>query len=252
MQSENINELAAALAKAQGQMKAAAYNKINPHFRNRYADMAAVIDAIRGPLSSNGLSYTQTTQTRDGHFYLLTTLLHSSGQWTAGTYPLPTVARPQELGAALTYARRYSLSSIVGIAPDDIDDDAESANGQTVRAAPTNGKTPQPEPRKNPHLPGGVEENEVRTYRYDENGNRIDWIDTSGIRVETFKGDKAKAIYKTLRAAMLMNKTPEELVAWGEAHAEQVASLGTSQDYFQLTEYQYFLDELRSKQQEAA
>jgi hypothetical protein len=245
MQSENTNELAAALAKAQGQMKAAAYNKINPHFKNRYADMASVIDAIRIPLSSNGLAYTQTTHAEDGHFYLKTTLLHSSGQWKAGTYPLSLAGTPQQRGSELTYARRYTLSCIVGIAPDDIDDDAESANGQAVNA--------QPERRENPNTPGKVEEYTHRRYRYDtQTGQRFDWIDTSMHRVKHLTGENAKALYKTLKAAMRMCATPEELVEWGVEHAEQVARLGKNEDFFQLIEYQEFLDELRTKQQEAA
>jgi hypothetical protein len=135
MQSENTAELSAALAKAQAQMKAATFNKTNPHFKNRYADLAAVLDAIRKPLADNGLSVTQTTEIREGGFVLVTTLRHATGQWIASEYPLPVAAKPQELGSALTYARRYSLSAIACIAADD-DDDAEGARqgGQTSSA----------------------------------------------------------------------------------------------------------------------
>ena len=126
MQSENTADLSAALAKAQAAMKAAAFNKINPHFKNKYADLAAVIDAIRKPLADNGLAYTQTTEIREGGFVLVTTLRHG-GQWIASEYPLPMGAKPQELGSALTYARRYSLSAIACIAAEE-DDDAEGAH----------------------------------------------------------------------------------------------------------------------------
>jgi hypothetical protein len=134
MQSENTADLAACLAKAQAAMKAATFNKTNPHFKNKYADLAAVLDAIRKPLADNGLSVTQTTEIRDGGgFVLVTTLRHASGQWVASEYPLPIAAKPQELGSALTYARRYSLSAIACIAADE-DDDAEGArtSGQTA------------------------------------------------------------------------------------------------------------------------
>lgn len=124
MQSEQTAELSAALAKAQAVMKAAAFNKINPHFKNKYADLAAVLDAIRKPLADNGLSITQTTEVRDQSFVLVTTLHHSTGQWIAGEYPLPIGVTPQQLGSALTYARRYTLSSLACIAADE-DDDAE-------------------------------------------------------------------------------------------------------------------------------
>lgn len=133
MQTENTADLSAALAKAQAKMEAAKFDKTNPHFKNKYASLAAVIEAIRKPLAENGLSYTQITEIRDGGFVLVTTLRHASGQWVASEYPLPIGAKPQELGSALTYARRYSLSAIACIAADE-DDDAEGArtNGQTA------------------------------------------------------------------------------------------------------------------------
>lgn len=143
MQSEQTNELNGALAKAQAAMKAAPFDKSNPHFKNKYASLASVIDTLRKPLSDSGLSYTQTTEIRDGGFVLVTTLRHSSGQWIASEYPLPVAAKPQELGSALTYARRYSLSAIACIAADE-DDDAEGArqNGQTSSAPPAKNGSP--------------------------------------------------------------------------------------------------------------
>jgi len=124
MESEQTAELATALAKAQSAMGPAIINRVNPHFKNRYADLAAVFTAIK-PIHDNGLSFTQTTQFRDGAFILRTTLRHTSGQWIASEYPLPLNAKPQEVGSALTYAKRYSLSALVGIAADE-DDDGEA------------------------------------------------------------------------------------------------------------------------------
>ena len=145
MHSETTADLAASLAKAQAGMKAATFNKVNPHFKNKYADLAAVLEAIRKPLADNGLSITQTTEVRDGGFVLVTTLHHSSGQWIASEYPLPQAAKPQELGSALTYARRYSLSAIACIAADE-DDDAEGArtSGQVASAPKPKVVNPQP------------------------------------------------------------------------------------------------------------
>jgi hypothetical protein len=160
MQTENTNELAAALAKAQGAMENAKFDRTNPHFRNRYASLAAVVDAIRKPLSDNGLSYTQTTEIRENGFVLVTTLRHSSGQWIASEYPLPMAKggtkddgiKPQELGSALSYARRYSLSALACISSEE-DDDAEGSqqNGQTnSKPAPKSLKTVQLDPPVNP------------------------------------------------------------------------------------------------------
>ena len=125
MQSEQINELAAALAKAQGGLENAAKNKANPHFKSTYADLAAVLDAIRAPLSNNGLSTVQTMAITERCIVLRTTLLHSSGQFIATEYPIAGNLAPQQMGSAITYGRRYSLAALVGIAQDD--DDANAA-----------------------------------------------------------------------------------------------------------------------------
>jgi len=130
--SEQISELAAALAAAQGMMENAIMNRTNPHFKTKYADLAAVLNAARKPLSANGLAIVQTI----GEGVLHTRLLHTSGQWIASEHPLPMSGRPQEIGAALTYARRYSLSALIGIAADE-DDDGNTANA----ANRSNGKT---------------------------------------------------------------------------------------------------------------
>ena len=131
--SEQIDELAAALAKAQGMMENAVMNRVNPHFKSKYADLAAIFDAARKPLSANGLAIVQTI----GDGVLHTRLLHTSGQWIASEHPLPMAGRPQEIGSALTYARRYSLSALIGIAADE-DDDATGA--EKAHRAASNGK----------------------------------------------------------------------------------------------------------------
>jgi hypothetical protein len=140
-QSEQINELAAALAKAQGAMSNAAKNRVNPHFKSNYADLASVLDAIREPLAANGLSFTQMMGFSEGNFILRTMLLHSSGQYIATEYPLPASGRAQEMGAAQTYARRYSLAALVGVAQDD--DDGNSAIEHKPSPPPTPRITPE-------------------------------------------------------------------------------------------------------------
>ena len=133
-QSEQINELAGALAKAQGQMENAAKNKQNPHFKSRYADLAAVLDAIRAPLSANGLSTVQTMQITDRCILLQTTLLHASGQFISTEYPIAMGLKPQEMGSAITYGRRYSLAALVGIAQDDDDANAAANAAPSIKA----------------------------------------------------------------------------------------------------------------------
>lgn len=130
MQSESINELAEALAKAQAEMKDAALSKINPHFKNRYADLPAVRAAVTGPLSKNGLTAIQTMALVDGKSVLETTLAHKSGQWIKSVTPI-LVDKPgmQALGSGITYARRYALAAICGVASDE-DDDGEASEGR--------------------------------------------------------------------------------------------------------------------------
>lgn len=134
MQSEQINEIAAALAKAQGAMQNAVMNRTNPHFKSKYADLSSVLESIRTPLSGAGLSVAQTMQMTERGLMLRTTLMHSSGQYIATEYPLPATQRPHEMGSALTYARRYSLAALVCNSADE-DDDGNSA----MAAKPTNG-----------------------------------------------------------------------------------------------------------------
>lgn len=241
MQSEQTAELAAALAKAQAQMKNAPFDKTNPHFRNKYASLASVLDTVRKPLADNGLSYTQVTQIREGGFVLVTTLRHSSGQWVQSEYPLPVAAKPQELGSALTYARRYSLSALACISSDE-DDDAEGAR--------TSGQTSS-EPRPNPHVTRPEDLSDAKP-RYDTAGNRIDWIDTSNHRVERLSKAKARAMADTLGKAMRMCANEAELVEWGAEHSEQVASLPTDWEEIFQGRYQEFLDDLRGRSQQQA
>lgn len=147
--SPEIAKLAEALAKAQGQIKGAAKDSTNPHFKSKYADLASVWDACRTALSANGLSVVQLPDVSADGVFLHTTLAHSSGQWMRGTMPVrPVQDTPQGLGSALTYARRYSLAAMVGVAPDD-DDDGNAAsegtrsNGGGRTAAPRQVETPE-------------------------------------------------------------------------------------------------------------
>lgn len=125
-QSESLDALSEALAAAQGEMKNAVLNRVNPHFKNRYADLAAIRDAVVPALSKHGVAVTQFTDFRDGNSVLVTRLMHKSGQWIEGAYPLTQQTNPQAMGSQLTYARRYTLSAITGISADE-DDDAEIA-----------------------------------------------------------------------------------------------------------------------------
>jgi hypothetical protein len=140
--SEQINELAAALAKAQGQIQGAVKDSTNPAFKSRYADLASVWDACRVALSANGLAVVQGPALADRGVSVTTRLLHSSGQWAESTLILPMdKATAQGAGSAITYARRYALAAMVGVAPDD-DDDGNAASQPAQQQRPA----PKPEP----------------------------------------------------------------------------------------------------------
>ena len=137
--SESINEIAAALAKAQAGMKNATLNKVNPHFKSKYADLAGIRDAVTPALTAVGIAVVQTLDaTGEGHRFVLTRLLHTSGQWIESLCPIPDVPDMQKMGSAITYARRYSLSAICGISADEDDDGnaAAQANSQKAVQAP--------------------------------------------------------------------------------------------------------------------
>lgn len=133
-------QLYAALAAFQAEASGVAKDAKNPHFRNTYATLAAVIAAVQ-PGTAHGLSHSQTfEQAADGATLLVTTIHHAAGACIRSTLPIGFTADWQKNGSAITYARRYSLLAAYGLAPDD-DDDGNSAAPAPTRAAarPTNG-----------------------------------------------------------------------------------------------------------------
>lgn len=134
--SEQINELAKALALAQAEITGAMKDSVNPHFKSSYADLAAIWEAVRVPLTKHGLSVPQAVVGDELH----TLLLHSSGQWIESMYPIrPVKTDPQSFAAAVTYARRYSLAAITGCPS--IDDDGNAASGLGINTHPQSNPT---------------------------------------------------------------------------------------------------------------
>jgi len=140
LKSESLNELAAALAKAQGQMEGAKKDADNPFFKSKYADLASVVEAIRGPFAEHGLSYAQLPTPREGEEVAVETMLmHSSGQWMVSLTVVPVSKKDaQGYGSALTYARRYGLQAIAGVAAEDDDGNAAAS------AKPSRKREPEP------------------------------------------------------------------------------------------------------------
>ena len=129
--SDRIDAISAALAKAQGQMANPAKGAVNPHFRSQYADLSAGLNAVRAALSANAIAIVQTTRMEGDVLMLHTALAHASGQWIGSCWPVAKLpAAPQVIGSALTYARRYTLFALAGIAGENDDDDGNAASGK--------------------------------------------------------------------------------------------------------------------------
>ena len=155
--SQDLAKFAEAMAAAQAQMTGALKDKKNPFFKSSFADLKSIIYAIRGPLSDHGICFVQSVGNNEqGWPVVTTTLVHKSGQWISDSLALkPLKMDPQSMGSAITYARRYSLASMVGIPQ--IDDDGESHIDRSPqkKQAKISGRygqksRPKPEPKTEP------------------------------------------------------------------------------------------------------
>lgn len=131
--SDSIGNLAKALAAAQGEMKPAALNSVNPFLKNKYADLGAVIEAVRQPMAKHGLSWSQHPTLTENGIDVETFILHESGEWMSSNISLPFgeergKSSAQVAGSIITYLRRYALSSIFGVYADE--DTDGNGNGQ--------------------------------------------------------------------------------------------------------------------------
>lgn len=135
--STELNELGKALAAAQAEMKNAKLNRVNPHFKSKYADLAEIRDTVTPALSKNGIAVVQGTDATDNGLVVFTRLIHSSGQWIESRFPIP-YDKPQTMGSGITYGRRYTLSAVCNIAADE-DDDGNAANEKPVAMPSVNG-----------------------------------------------------------------------------------------------------------------
>lgn len=126
--SGQINELAAALAKAQEEMKNPKNSATNPFFKSKYATLGDTLDLMRPVLGKHGLSFLQPVGLKDGYVTVKTILMHSSGQWLeSDSITLPVmgdrgVNPAQAAGICMTYGRRYSLSALIGVAGEEDND----------------------------------------------------------------------------------------------------------------------------------
>lgn len=147
--SESIQDLAAALAKAQAKIEGAVKASDNAELNNRYADLTAVWAACRQALTKNGLSVVQFPgELVENCVSMTTMLMHSSGQWIQQSLSIPlSRVNAQGYGATITYARRYALAAVVGVCPEEDQSMAASA------------LAPRPARSQAPRLGGRIDEN---------------------------------------------------------------------------------------------
>ncbi len=148
--SQEIKQISKAIVNAQPEIAAALKDSTNPHFRSKYADLTAVWHACKDVLKQHKLAVLQFFEPceKDGHILTVTRLVHESGEWMEGQLLLPYKDNnPQSVGSAITYARRYSLSAMLGIVTEE-DDDGNNASQQSyAKPAPKEEARPKVEPK---------------------------------------------------------------------------------------------------------
>lgn len=135
--TERTGALAAAFARAQLEMQNPAFDAANPHFKSRFASLAAVRNAVIPCFAKHGIALTQDITSVDAGVSCVTILMHASGQERRfGPLILPVAKNDaQGFGSASTYARRYTMQSVAGVVGDD-DDDGNAASKQKTAVKP--------------------------------------------------------------------------------------------------------------------
>ena len=144
--STDINELAAALSKAQARFGTVKQSGKNPQFRSAYSTFDDVMDAVRKPLTSNGLSFSQMLDTQDGAPALTSILMHESGQYMQSTVPITAMESRvsssgkkanndvQVFGIAISYIKRYAITAMLGVGGEEDNDAADIPTLDDVEA----------------------------------------------------------------------------------------------------------------------
>jgi hypothetical protein len=134
--SPTTAKLDAALAKAQGEISAAIKDSPNPAFKTKYADLSAVMEAIRPSLARNAISVTQwPVHSTDDRVHMVTRIAHD-GEWMRATFSMPVQKKDAHgYGSIVTYLRRYCIASCFGVISD-VDDDGNAASGRATSAPP--------------------------------------------------------------------------------------------------------------------
>lgn len=201
-------------------------------YQYRYADLGDISPEVLPLLAKHGLSWTcRPTIHHDGRFVLRYALLHASGETLEGDWPLPNPASSsQVLGSAVTYARRYCLCAVTGIAPGDDDDDAAAAQAAHQRAA----ERPQNNPGSQHPTPNG-------------NGRQ-------GAAQPAAEGDNGQAAaLALLKQTCEQNGWSRDRVSriWEETHDGAPITAGSMQEIAQFRKYLFSLSDRELKEEES-
>lgn len=214
LQSENIETIVPALIKARASFKAAVKDASNPHFKSQYVTLDGVVDSVNDALLANGVFCTQQTDVVDGRTVLYTRFLHESGQWIGSAYPVhPIKNDPQAEGSALTYARRYALMALAGIAPEDDDGNA---------ASKASGKPGKPQARQ---MAGTPTEGAWEAMGEDE---QAFLLDVAKQAKELLAGEDSDAALDHIQAQKL--DSDETVALWTRFDSKQRAALKRAKD----------------------
>lgn len=193
-----VENIAKALVKAQAEMTKAHKGSENPHFRSKYADLGNVMDACLPALNANEIAVAQVMHSSEGEDFVVTRFIHASGESLECAVRL-LIGKPdmQGMGSAITYARRYGLMMLAGIAPEDDDGNAAANNPGNKKKQP---------PANDPPPPAKTAEPLASDYR----GRESEYPITFG----THKGKTMLAFTEAQKEAMaaddtLMEKKPE-------------------------------------------
>lgn len=198
-----MKQVAAALVKAQKEFGPALKTSTNPHFRTKYADLSACIEAVVDGLNNNGIFLMQLTDEHPDGIKIQTVFIHESGeQMVSGWLFVPAAkADPQGFGSALTYARRYSLMTACGIAPED--DDANSTRPPALKAPAPPVPVPKVvQPVAAPAAPAKKLE-----------GGAGQWQLKVSTEPETTVEDWAISVLKVTNFALEMAQTPDDVTS---------------------------------------
>lgn len=195
--SEQINELAAALSKAQGEFptvergETARVASEKANYSYKYASLASVLEAIRAPLAKNGLALCQTPNLQGNSLSITLLLMHASGQFLEDAFTMPVAQMtPQGIGSAISYARRYQLLACLGLGTDDDDDgkDADPNGYRDARSdrAPQGGGNRSAAPKPKAEPTGAITEEQkaaarsiCRQHGWDVEESAQRWFETS-------------------------------------------------------------------------